>query len=81
MEITNTETIVRLVEAGLGVSIVPLMASGVVTQGRRVSVRPLAERIRPIDSGVLIRRGDRISKAARQFIQVIREVVGDQGGS
>ena len=47
-----------MVEAGLGVSIVPLMPDGAVTRGRQVGVRSLAGQIRPIHSGVLVRRGD-----------------------
>ena len=35
METTNTEIIVRMVEAGLGVSVVPLMPDGSVTRGAR----------------------------------------------
>ncbi len=68
METTNTEIIVRMVEAGLGLSIVPLMQSGVVTQGRRVGVRDLGEQIRPINSGVLVRRGETLSQATQAFI-------------
>jgi len=68
MEATNTDLIVRMVEAGLGVSIVPLHPSGAVTRGRRVGSRPLGEHIRPIDSGILTRKGERLSAAARQFI-------------
>src|SRR5687768_10632959 len=41
MEATNTDLIVRMVEAGLGISIVPLHPSGAVTRGRRVGIRPL----------------------------------------
>src|SRR4051794_40474895 len=48
METTNTEIIVRMVEAGLGVSIVPLLPSGAVTRGHRVGTRPLGHQIRPI---------------------------------
>src|SRR5438094_8236385 len=55
METTNTEIIVRMVEAGLGVSIVPLMPSGVVTRGHKVGVRSLAGQIQPIHSGILVR--------------------------
>src|SRR5581483_12342784 len=58
METTNTEIIVRMVEAGLGVSLVPLMRSGVVTRGHKVGTRSLGQQIRPIHSGVLIRRGE-----------------------
>jgi DNA-binding transcriptional LysR family regulator len=47
-----------MVEAGLGVSVVPLMPNGAVTRGRRVEVRAIEDRIRPIHSGVLVRRGE-----------------------
>jgi DNA-binding transcriptional LysR family regulator len=71
METTNTEIIVRMVEAGLGVSIVPLMPGGAVTRGRRIGVRPLGDQIRPIHSGVLIRRGEILSPASRAFIEFL----------
>jgi DNA-binding transcriptional LysR family regulator len=68
MEATNTDLIVRMVEAGLGVSIVPLHPSGAVTRGRRVGCRPLKHHVRPIDSGILVRKGERLSSAAQRFI-------------
>jgi DNA-binding transcriptional LysR family regulator len=71
METTNTEIIVRMVEAGLGVSIVPLMLSGVVTRGHRVSRRSLGDRIGPIHSGILIRRGERLSAASQAFLDFL----------
>jgi DNA-binding transcriptional LysR family regulator len=71
MEATNTEIIVRMVEAGLGVSIVPLMSSGIVTRGRQVGVCPLGHQIRPIQSGILTRRGERRSVAANQFVDFL----------
>jgi DNA-binding transcriptional LysR family regulator len=71
MEATNTEIIVRMVEAGLGVSIVPLMDSGIVTRGRRVGIRGLGRQIRPIHSGILTRRGEQLSAAAREFVNFI----------
>ncbi len=72
METTNTEIIVRMVEAGLGVSIVPLMPSGAVTRGRRVGIHRLGKQIRPIHSGILLRRGDRLSPAAKAFIDFLQ---------
>jgi DNA-binding transcriptional LysR family regulator len=69
MEVTNTDLIVRMVEAGLGVSIVPLHPSGAVTRGRRVAIRSLKRFIRPIDSGILTRKGERLSSAAQKFIE------------
>ena len=74
MEATNTEIIVRMVEAGLGASIVPLMSGGIVTRGRRVGIRGLGHQIRPIHSGILTRRGEQLSAAAREFVNFI---VGD----
>lgn len=74
METTNTEIIVSLVEAGLGVSIVPLLPSGVVTRGRRIEIRSLGQQIRPIHSGVLFRRAEKRSEAAAKFFEfVVRE--------
>jgi DNA-binding transcriptional LysR family regulator len=73
MEATNTEIIVRMVEAGLGLSIVPLMPSGVVTRGRRVGAVGLGHQIRPIHSGILTRRGEQLSASAREFVNFIVE--------
>ncbi len=72
METTNTEIIVRMVEAGLGVSIVPLLTSGIVTKGRRVAICELAERVRPINSGILTRRAKALPAAARAFVDFVR---------
>jgi DNA-binding transcriptional LysR family regulator len=72
METTNTEIIVRMVEAGLGVSIVPLLPGGAVTRGRNVGIRRLGETIRPIHSGVLTRRGEQLAPASHQFLEFIR---------
>lgn len=73
METTSTQIIVRMVEAGLGVALVPLLPSGVVTRGCRVGVRSMGRRIRPIDSGILLRRGETPSAAAAQFIEFVRQ--------
>lgn len=79
METTNTEIIVRMVEAGLGVSIVPLLPSGVVTRGRKVEVRDLADEIRPIRSGILTRRGEQLPAAPKAFIQFVQSGRGSGG--
>ena len=73
METTTTEIIVRMVEGGLGVSLVPLMPDGSVTRGRKVGVRNLAGQIQPIHSGVLVRRGEESSPEAAAFIRSLRE--------
>jgi DNA-binding transcriptional LysR family regulator len=71
METTNTEIIVRMVEAGLGVSIVPLLPDGSVTRGRSVGVRGLARKIAPIHSGILLRRGETPSPPVRAFVDFL----------
>jgi len=71
MEATNTEIIVRMVDAGLGLAIVPLLSSGAVTRGRRVAIRSLGHQIRPIHSGILTRRGEQLSAAAREFVSFL----------
>jgi DNA-binding transcriptional LysR family regulator len=58
LETTSTETIISMVEANLGVSIVPLMPTGAVTRGRRVDVHSLSATIEPIHSGILLRKGE-----------------------
>jgi DNA-binding transcriptional LysR family regulator len=63
-----------MVEAGLGVSIVPLMPGGEVTRGHRVVVRSLKGQIRPIDSGILLRRGEQLAAPSRAFLEFLRPV-------
>ena len=72
VETTNTDLIVRMVEANLGVAIVPLLPSGAVTRGRRVDVQSLGKQIRPIDSGVLLRRNEQLSEACQYFLEFLR---------
>jgi LysR family cys regulon transcriptional activator len=72
LETTSTEAIVSMVEAGLGISIVPLLRSGAVTRGRRVRARALDAPIRPIHSGVLVRRGDKLSASSARLFDFVR---------
>lgn len=74
MEATTTGIVVKMVEAGLGVSLVPLMPNGVVTRGTKVGVRMLPGQIAPIHSGVLTRRGETLSAAAEAFIKFLEPV-------
>ena len=68
METTNTEILIRMVEAGLGLSIIPMMHGAFITRGRQVAVRPLDEHIAPLPCGILTRRGEQPSKAAEAFL-------------
>jgi DNA-binding transcriptional LysR family regulator len=72
LETTSTETVVSMVESGLGISIVPLLPSGAVTRGRRVDVWPLDAAIRPIHSGVLLRKGETPSRWAARLLEFTR---------
>jgi DNA-binding transcriptional LysR family regulator len=78
LETTSTETIVSMVEAGLGISVVPLLPSGIVTRGRRVAVRRISGSIRPIHSGILVRRGEKLSGASARLLEFTRSVT--EGG-
>ena len=71
MEATNTDLIVRMVEAGLGIGIVPLHSSGGVTRGRRVVVKPLGQQVNPIDSGILMRKKEQLCPAAMKLIDFL----------
>ena len=77
MEATNTDIIVRMVEADFGVSVVPLFADGMVTRGRLVSSQGLGKQIRPIDSGILTRKHESLSSGARAFVRFVRDNVID----
>jgi DNA-binding transcriptional LysR family regulator len=81
IEATNTDLIVRMVEAGLGVAVVPLHASGAVTRGRRVVVHSLGRQVRPIDSGVLLRRGEQPPAAAAKLLDFLGAQAGIAPGS
>jgi DNA-binding transcriptional LysR family regulator len=72
MEASNTEIIIRMVEAGLGLSIVPLLPSGIVTRGRKLGIRSLGHQIRPILSGILTRRSEPLDAATQAFLNFIR---------
>jgi DNA-binding transcriptional LysR family regulator len=72
MEATTTGIVVKMVEAGLGVSVVPLMPNGAVTRGVKVGARELPGQIRPIHSGILMRRGEKPSAAAEAFIRFLK---------
>jgi DNA-binding transcriptional LysR family regulator len=72
MEATTTGIVVKMVEAGLGVSLVPLMPNGAVTRGTKVGARRLPGQIRPIHSGILKRRGEQPEEAAEAFIRFLR---------
>ena len=61
-----------MAEAGIGAALVPLMPDGSVTRGHRVGVRPLPGLVRPIHSGVLLRRGVGLPAAAAAFLDFLR---------
>jgi hypothetical protein len=51
---------------------VPLLPSGAVTRGRRVLARSLDASIRPIHSGVLVRRGENLPASSVRLLNFIR---------
>jgi DNA-binding transcriptional LysR family regulator len=81
IEATNTDLLVRMVEAGLGIAVVPLHPSGAVTRGRRVIVRGLGRQVRPIDSGILQRHGEQPSDAAVKLLDFLDTQSGGKHSS
>lgn len=73
MEATTTDLLVQMVEAELGIAIVPLLPDGSVTKGLKVAVKSLGKQIRPIDSDILTRKNERLSPGATEFVRFIRE--------
>jgi DNA-binding transcriptional LysR family regulator len=69
MEASTTALIVRMVEAGLGVSVLPLLRSGTITRGANVVAVPLGHQVRPIGSGVLYRRDVPLSPVAQALME------------
>ena len=67
MEATSTQIVVRMVEAGLGVAIVPLLPSGAVTRGVNVGCVPLSDDVRSIDTCILSRKGGPSDIASEKF--------------
>ena len=74
LETTSTETIVSMVESGLGISVVPLMPNGAVTRGRRVRVAAVEDPIRPIHSGILVRRGERTAGPTARLLEFTKAI-------
>jgi DNA-binding transcriptional LysR family regulator len=72
METTSTQVVVRMVEAGLGTAIVPLLPSGIVTRGLRVGQVELGQQIRPMESGIFSRPDWSDDFAVRTFIEFAR---------
>jgi DNA-binding transcriptional LysR family regulator len=76
IEATNTDLLVRMVEAGLGIAVVPLHPSGGVTRGRRVAVHGLGRQVRAIDSGILLRRNEQPTDAAVKLLDFLGQQFG-----
>ncbi len=55
LQATTTALIVQMIEAGLGVAVLPLLPSGRVTADRRVLTVSLLDPVDPIDSGIFVR--------------------------
>ncbi|MEO8460944.1 MAG: LysR family transcriptional regulator [Dokdonella sp.] len=55
MEATSTPIVVRMVEAGLGIAIIPVLPSGVVTRNLCVCEIDISDQIRPLETGIFIR--------------------------
>ena len=48
------------------------LPSGAVTRGRRVGIAALGSQVRPIHSGILMRKGESLSPAGREFAAFVQ---------
>jgi DNA-binding transcriptional LysR family regulator len=71
LQATTTALIVQMVEAELGIALLPLLPSGRVTHGREVVVIPVRDPPPPIHSGVFIRHEWEADPLLREFIDFV----------
>ena len=72
MEFDNTETIKRAVEIGAGVSILPKPCLRTELVGGSLKALPFSNETFYRPTGVIIRKGKTLSKAARHLIELLR---------
>lgn len=72
MQATTTAIIVQMVEAGLGVSLLPLLDSGRVTAGKAVVVVPVQETLQPIQSGIFVPTAWSGDPLVQDFVAYVR---------
>jgi len=81
MELASIEVIKRLVELGLGVSIVPAIAVVEEVAAGRLAARPIFARREHRAVGVAHRGPDALSRPARAFLEVARPLLRRAPGS
>jgi DNA-binding transcriptional LysR family regulator len=67
-DVRLVHTVIVLIEAGLGVSVLPASAARLV--GPRAVVRPLARHVPSVETAVLRRRADQPSPQAQHFLRL-----------
>lgn len=76
-EVAFLSTLLGLVDAGLGVAVLPSYASPAL-QAQRVRIRPLVGPLVRRESSILTRRGRSLSPAAAAFKDFLKDYVGRQ---
>ncbi len=76
--VQNLTTSIGLVEAGLGIAVVPEIAVSTASHARLV-IRPLIDPVVSRTVGMLRRRNERLSGAAEEFLRTARRVSRRQG--
>ncbi len=71
LQATTTALIVQMVEAELGIAVLPLLPSGRVTRDRKVVAIPLREPLQPIASGVFVREEWEHDPLLRELIEFV----------
>jgi DNA-binding transcriptional LysR family regulator len=71
IEATSTLSVLRMVEAGIGVAIVPLLPSRSIMRGREIGFVSLGDQIRPLESGIFFRPESDASNYAPEFSSIL----------
>jgi len=79
MEATNSETIKRYVELGIGISIIPKIAL-VPTQKQHLAVISVEQYFGKSEHGVILRKGKYITSWAQNFLLILEPSLKDKLG-
>ena len=80
MEATSTPLILSMIDAGLGVSIIPTPSTAAPLRGLNVITMPIADPVRPIETGLYVRSEWMADPAVTGLIEMIRRPHPSVGG-
>jgi DNA-binding transcriptional LysR family regulator len=80
MEATSTPLILSMIDAGLGISIIPTPSTTAPLRGLNVVTMPISDPVRPIETGLYVRSEWMADPAVTALIEMIRRPLPSAGG-